>query len=515
MPNGYHDDPSIDLIVHRHTEHGQPRFRTLQGSGGVVSVHMEHDRGYAYEPRWDAVELAPLVRSRRERPTRAEVDALAADLVAKVTALLSSEPDSRVHATRGSAFLAVDGFCVALGGYHVYTRSAGRRFERVEPPRGRLDDALAQLLEAHPEQSHLAHDTHVAVERGLLMHEPDACVIDLDPVVEWIASTAPLHEHPLWEEIARVPLDSVDSCGHLLVALRKDAVKRGTDHLVIRGRRSPPAAPKVATDVSKASALDDLPGGDLRVVWGPEIGRPHFLYSECLIGRAKDCDIDLDDDKVSRHHARITRIDGRYELRDLGSMNGTFVNGHQSERCWLEDGDRITIGTHRFQFWSGHTIIYEPHLRRHDDRHIIAALAREAPRATSGEQEVSLVLFDLDHLHRLNGDVGFKVADAVLANVESVARRTLRPGDTLSRIGGEEFAIVLPGLGVEAARRFAEDVRRAVDASSLVAEGREIRMTISCGVAAWSSRTSRPWQLMREVEARLFEAKASGRNQVR
>ncbi len=124
------------------------------------------------------------------------------------------------------------------------------------------------------------------------------------------------------------------------------------------------------------------------------------------------------------------------------------------------------------------------------------------------------MLFDLDHFHRLNGEVGWVVGDAVLAHVESVARGSCGPG-TRSRIGGEEFAIVLPGLGVEPARQLAEDVRRAVDASSVLAEEREIRVTISCGVAAWSSQTHRPWQLMRQVEARLFEAKLGGRNQVR
>ncbi len=167
------------------------------------------------------MELAPLVHQRRERPTRAEMDALAAELVAKVATLLSSEPDARAHATRASAFLAVDGFCVALGGFHLYARSVGRRFARIEPPTGRLDEAPAQLPEANPPQGDVARDAHAAVEPGLPMHEAGARVIDLDTVVEWIASTAPLHEYPLWEEIARWPLDSVDSCGHLLTALLK------------------------------------------------------------------------------------------------------------------------------------------------------------------------------------------------------------------------------------------------------------------------------------------------------
>jgi hypothetical protein len=156
MPNGFHDDRSIDFFVLGHTSHGKPRFHTEKGMGGVAIVHMDHDRGYAYEPRWEAVELAPL---------------------------------------------------------------------------GRRDEAVVQLVEARPELGYIACDTHVAAERRLPMHEPSACVVDLDPVEEWIASTAPLHEHALWDEIARAPLDAVESNGHVLCAVREHAedVRRAVD----------------------------------------------------------------------------------------------------------------------------------------------------------------------------------------------------------------------------------------------------------------------------------------------
>ena len=69
-----------------------------------------------------------------------------------------------------------------------------------------------------------------------------------------------------------------------------------------------------------------------------------------LIGRGDDCDIKLVSDRVSRHHCEVLYKDGHYELHDLGSTNGTLVNGFDTASQPLEEGDRITIGTTNFVF---------------------------------------------------------------------------------------------------------------------------------------------------------------------
>ncbi len=78
---------------------------------------------------------------------------------------------------------------------------------------------------------------------------------------------------------------------------------------------------------------------------GTEAGRRWMLDRQSLtIGRADDCDIILPDRLVSRHHARIYWLDGRYYVEDLGSKNGTHVNGQEVTRArMLEDGDEIQI----------------------------------------------------------------------------------------------------------------------------------------------------------------------------
>ena len=70
-----------------------------------------------------------------------------------------------------------------------------------------------------------------------------------------------------------------------------------------------------------------------------------------LIGRSPDCDVFLDDVTVSRRHAVLDRSDGEpFTIRDLGSLNGTFVNRRRIERRELEDGDEVQIGKYRLTF---------------------------------------------------------------------------------------------------------------------------------------------------------------------
>ncbi len=69
-----------------------------------------------------------------------------------------------------------------------------------------------------------------------------------------------------------------------------------------------------------------------------------------LIGRSPDCHVFLDDVTVSRRHAEIIHQDGRYEIRDLGSLNGTFVNRHRIENAVLTTDDEVQIGKYRMTF---------------------------------------------------------------------------------------------------------------------------------------------------------------------
>jgi hypothetical protein len=99
--------------------------------------------------------------------------------------------------------------------------------------------------------------------------------------------------------------------------------------------------------------LRPTPGLALIGVLSPLMGLetdPIHLASESTIGRDETCSIRLRDQLVSRHHARITRDGEAFEIEDMGSVNGTFVDGVPVVRCQLHDGDTVQVGRTLFYF---------------------------------------------------------------------------------------------------------------------------------------------------------------------
>jgi FHA domain/zinc-ribbon domain len=103
-------------------------------------------------------------------------------------------------------------------------------------------------------------------------------------------------------------------------------------------------------------SLEDVPEGVgmLIVRKGPNAGSKYLLDAEVTrAGRHPDSDIFLDDITVSRRHAEITRQADRYLLRDVGSLNGTYVNRDRVEEAALANGDELQIGKFKLVFLSG------------------------------------------------------------------------------------------------------------------------------------------------------------------
>ena len=137
-------------------------------------------------------------------------------------------------------------------------------------------------------------------------------------------------------------------------------------------------------------------------------------------------------------------------------------------------------------------------------------LGDEVSRAGRGSQELALVLFDIDHFKDVNDVFGHLAGDAAIAEVAARVRTELRRGDTLARVGGEEFAWILPGTSAEGAADAAERARRAVAATPMPGIG---LVTVSAGVSD-HRMTDEPQNLYRRADAALYAAKDAGRNQV-
>jgi diguanylate cyclase (GGDEF)-like protein len=147
-------------------------------------------------------------------------------------------------------------------------------------------------------------------------------------------------------------------------------------------------------------------------------------------------------------------------------------------------------------------------------RRFIEALQAEVERARTFGSPLTVIFTDLDDFKRVNDDFGHHGGDAVLRSFADLVRSHVRDVDVPGRIGGEEFAILLPETDAVEAAGVAERMRQSLSAVSLrVAEDRSVRVTSSFGVAELGGDQSGD-DLLRAADSALYRAKAEGKNRV-
>jgi diguanylate cyclase (GGDEF)-like protein len=147
-------------------------------------------------------------------------------------------------------------------------------------------------------------------------------------------------------------------------------------------------------------------------------------------------------------------------------------------------------------------------------RHFGRELAAELRRASRFRRPVSVVMADLDLLRAVNNKYGHLAGDAVLRGVADVVRRELRDYDTPARFGGDEFAILLPETGYDAACAIAERIRTAVATSDIPLRSRPatVRVAISVGVSTFPDDGATPETVLDAADTALYRAKLNSRN---
>jgi diguanylate cyclase (GGDEF)-like protein len=126
----------------------------------------------------------------------------------------------------------------------------------------------------------------------------------------------------------------------------------------------------------------------------------------------------------------------------------------------------------------------------------------------------SIAILDVDFFKKFNDTWGHEAGDRVLKHVAEVVRTTVRDSDLAARLGGEEFVVLMPETGVRAAAEAAERIRRAIEARSVIWNGRPLSVTASFGVASCPENVATPAEVLAAADAALYRSKGAGRNRV-
>lgn len=147
-------------------------------------------------------------------------------------------------------------------------------------------------------------------------------------------------------------------------------------------------------------------------------------------------------------------------------------------------------------------------------RALVATIEKEIHRIHRTREPGVLMMLDFDHFKVVNDTYGHDAGDRVLCNVAQIARHCLRESDTLGRLGGEEFAALLPDTSLEGARVLAERLRAAVAAAETCYEQDRIQITLSIGLYPLGPAEKSASDVLRRVDQALYKAKALGRNRI-
>ena len=147
-------------------------------------------------------------------------------------------------------------------------------------------------------------------------------------------------------------------------------------------------------------------------------------------------------------------------------------------------------------------------------RAFFEAAELELERRRHSSRSVSVIMVDADHFKAINDKFGHPAGDAVLRHLAQVLKTTFRDVDVVARVGGEEFAVLLPSTGLAAAQAVANRLVALVETMPALVDGGSIGLTVSAGVAQMDDSVEGLDALMKRADQALYVAKARGRNRV-
>jgi two-component system, cell cycle response regulator len=265
----------------------------------------------------------------------------------------------------------------------------------------------------------------------------------------------------------------------------------------------------------------------LIVINGRSVGKMYKLTNDTIVlGRAPDNDVLIEDEGVSRKHAKIERQPAGLVLVDNGSTNGVFVNGTKVNRHLLQDGDKLQIGSTTILKFSYQDEVEENFQKQlyesatrdgltnaYNKKYFADQLKTEFAFCYRHATPLSLALFDIDFFKKLNDGYGHVAGDHALKTLAGIVVKALRTEDVFARYGGEEFGVILRDTDGERAFLIAERVRRSIEQFEFMYEGKRMPVTISIGISTLEKQNyPTPKALVKAADTYLYEAKRKGRN---
>jgi len=233
---------------------------------------------------------------------------------------------------------------------------------------------------------------------------------------------------------------------------------------------------------------------------------------------------------ISRKHFIIevveTTEDSVAEIKDLGSSNGTYVNGAKVASKKLQKNDVIKIGKISFKFLPKgdpeRLTLDKMYLAANMDKltecynksYFLENMEHEVKKSLNTGTPLSLLVLDLDFFKKLNDTYGHLAGDYVLREVAKIIRlQGIREGDVFGRYGGEEFVVLLPKTSMKQGFEIAERIRKVVEIHTFVYESQNLKITTSIGIADYRPGVNNGLDLFKRADKAVYVSKQKGRNQ--
>ncbi len=256
----------------------------------------------------------------------------------------------------------------------------------------------------------------------------------------------------------------------------------------------------------------------------PEIGLRRPLSRDVtVVGRDDAADLTVTRGSISRRHAELRRgPEGEWMVADMGSTNGTYLNDVEVDDAELEDGDHVQFGDAIFKFVLADSAPYHDKVYSvtvldgitsiYNQRFFFSHLDKQMAKAQRVKSDMAMIIIDIDWFSDLNEERGELCGDSVLRTLARRISLQTKSEYLSARIGGEEFAVFMPGAELDDALDLAESIREAVDCEAFAFEGNDFEVSVSAGVAASAEGELNAREIVDEARKQLTSAKEHGRN---